>query len=124
MSRSTSINPKRRRVEPKPGSWRAFMALVADARKPLDRETMRMNNQFVNGVRAVIVSQIASLIALVNIVFAVLATALIMASVVFVYVLAAGMFPLYKWRIVKQRLRAEAAPPAPVPAQDVGNAGG
>ena len=124
MSSPTTLNPIRARKPAKEGSWRAFMDMVADSRKSLDRETMRMNNQYVNGVRAVIVSQLASLLATVNIVFAVLATALIMASVVFVYVLAAGMFPLYKWRIVKQRLQAEAAPPAPVPAQDLGNAGG
>lgn len=107
MSSPTTLNPKRARKPAKEGSWRAFMAMVADSRKSLDRETMRMNNQFVNGVRAIIVSQIASLLALANITFAVLATLLIMISVVFVYVLATLLFPLYKWRVFKHRVLAE-----------------
>ena len=63
MSSPTTLNPIRARKPAKEGSWRAFMDMVADSRKSLDRETMRMNNQFVNGVRAVIVSQLASLLA-------------------------------------------------------------
>lgn len=108
MSDKTPLNPIRARKPAKEGSWRAFMAMVADSRKPLDRETMRMNNQFVNGVRAVIVSQLASLLATINILIAVLATLVIMASVVFVYVLATLLFPLYKWRVFKHRVLAEA----------------
>lgn len=107
MSSPTTLNPKRARKPAKEGSWRAFMDMVADSRKSLDRETMRMNNQFVNGVRAIIVSQIASLLALANITFAVLATLLIMISVVFVYVLATLLFPLYKWRVFKHLVLAE-----------------
>ena len=93
MSSPTTLNPKRARKPAKEGSWRAFMDMVADSRKSLDRETMRMNNQFVNGVRAIIVSQIASLLALANITFA--------------YVLATLLFPLYKWRVFKHRVLAE-----------------
>ena len=37
-----------------------------------------------------------------------LATLLIMISVVFVYVLATLLFPLYKWRVFKHRVLAEA----------------
>lgn len=87
---------------PAQGHWRAYWAAVAASRRPMDEEASRVNAQFIRGARGFTISLIASLLSLINMVFAVLVSALIIFLVPLVYGLALLLYPLYRWRVFKR----------------------